>query len=69
MIRIFSPFGDITTLMVWQKGVIPFFGFFSIIFIFIQNPIRIRGGEHREEDFKIAWPKADPKCLIILTPT
>ena len=26
----FSPFGDITTLMVWQKGVIPFFGFFSI---------------------------------------
>ncbi len=26
----FSPFGDITTLMVWQKGVIPFSGFFSI---------------------------------------
>ena len=26
----FSPFGDITTLMVWQKGVIPFTGFFSI---------------------------------------
>ena len=26
----FSPFGDITTLMVWQKGIIPFFGFFSI---------------------------------------
>ena len=26
----FSPFGDITTLMVWQKGVIPFLGFFSI---------------------------------------
>ena len=26
----FSPFGDITTLMVWQKGVIGFFGFFGI---------------------------------------
>ena len=26
----FSPFGDITTLMVWQKGVIAFTGFFSI---------------------------------------
>ena len=26
----FSPFGDITTLMVWQKGVIPFFDFFKI---------------------------------------
>jgi len=26
----FSPFGDITTLMVWQKGVVGFFGFFSL---------------------------------------
>ncbi len=26
----FSPFGDITTLMVWQKGVIDFFGFFAL---------------------------------------
>ncbi len=26
----FSPFGDITTLMVWQKGIIPFFGFFAL---------------------------------------
>ena len=26
----FSPFGDITTLMVWQKGVIHFFGFFAL---------------------------------------
>lgn len=28
----FSPFGDITTLMVWQKGVIPFQDFFKIFF-------------------------------------
>ena len=28
----FSPFGDITTLMVWQKGVVGFWGFF-VLFI------------------------------------
>jgi NhaD family Na+/H+ antiporter len=28
----FSPFGDITTLMVWQKGIIDFWGFF-VLFI------------------------------------
>ncbi len=26
----FSPFGDITTLMVWQKGVVPFGAFFAL---------------------------------------
>lgn len=26
----FSPFGDITTLMVWQQGIIPFNGFFDL---------------------------------------
>ncbi len=26
----FSPFGDITTLLVWQKGVVPFAHFFSL---------------------------------------
>ena len=26
----FSPFGDVTTLMVWQTGVIPFFDFFAL---------------------------------------
>jgi len=26
----FSPFGDITTLMVWQKGLIDFWGFFAL---------------------------------------
>lgn len=26
----FSPFGDITTLMVWQKGILPFFHFFKL---------------------------------------
>ncbi|HEY8926602.1 MAG TPA: sodium:proton antiporter NhaD [Polyangia bacterium] len=27
----FSPFGDITTLMVWQRGVVPFTGFFALL--------------------------------------
>lgn len=26
----FSPFGDITTLMVWQKGIVPFWDFFAL---------------------------------------
>ena len=26
----FSPFGDITTLMVWQKGMLPFWAFFKL---------------------------------------
>jgi len=26
----FSPFGDITTLMVWQRGIVDFFGFFKL---------------------------------------
>lgn len=35
----FSPFGDITTLMVWQKGVIDFFGFFQIFLPSVVNYI------------------------------
>lgn len=26
----FSPFGDITTLMVWQRGIVEFWGFFNL---------------------------------------
>lgn len=33
----FSPFGDITTLMVWQKGIIDFFGFFALILPSVVN--------------------------------
>ncbi|VUD47357.1 Na(+)/H(+) antiporter NhaD [Thalassocella blandensis] len=33
----FSPFGDITTLMVWQKGVIDFFTFFHLIIPSVVN--------------------------------
>ncbi|MFI3188050.1 MAG: sodium:proton antiporter NhaD [Methylococcales bacterium] len=33
----FSPFGDITTLLVWQKGVVPFTDFFSLLLPAIIN--------------------------------
>jgi NhaD family Na+/H+ antiporter len=33
----FSPFGDITTLMVWQKGQVQFFEFFHIFFPSLVN--------------------------------
>lgn len=33
----FSPFGDITTLLVWQKGIVPFADFFSLLIPAIVN--------------------------------
>ena len=33
----FSPFGDITTLMVWQKGIIEFTGFFQLFIPSVVN--------------------------------
>ncbi len=33
----FSPFGDITTLMVWQKGVVDFWTFFALFFPSLLN--------------------------------
>jgi len=33
----FSPFGDITTLLVWQKGIVPFAHFFSLFLPSIVN--------------------------------
>ncbi len=33
----FSPFGDITTLMVWQKGIVDFWGFFVLFLPSVVN--------------------------------
>ncbi|TAN50417.1 MAG: sodium:proton antiporter [Methylococcaceae bacterium] len=33
----FSPFGDITTLLVWQKGVVPFTSFYALLIPSIVN--------------------------------
>ena len=53
----FSPFGDITTLMVWQSGKIDFFGFFVLFFPALLNyliPAVI---------FNFALPKDTPEPL------
>jgi Na+/H+ antiporter NhaD/arsenite permease-like protein len=34
----FSPFGDITTLMVWQKGMVPFADFFQLFLPSLVDP-------------------------------
>ena len=33
----FSPFGDITTLMIWQKGMVPFWEFFQLFLPAVVN--------------------------------
>ena len=42
----FSPFGDITTLMVWQKGIVDFFTFFSLFIPSVVNYIIPAGLMH-----------------------
>lgn len=42
----FSPFGDITTLLVWQKGVVPFTDFFSLLIPAIVNFVLPAGIMH-----------------------
>ncbi|WP_448566899.1 sodium:proton antiporter NhaD [Thalassotalea ganghwensis] len=53
----FSPFGDITTLMVWQSGNVHFFGFFNLFIPALVNfivPAIIMG---------VAIPALQPKAL------
>jgi Na+/H+ antiporter NhaD/arsenite permease-like protein len=54
----FSPFGDITTLLVWQKGVVPFGDFFSLLVPALVNMIVPAAIMH----FFI--PKERPEALI-----
>ncbi|MEE9451809.1 MAG: sodium:proton antiporter NhaD [Gammaproteobacteria bacterium] len=53
----FSPFGDITTLMVWQKGVIPFQDFFKL---FVPSAVSFLVPAMI---MQFAVPKAKPKGL------
>lgn len=52
----FSPFGDITTLMVWQKGFIPFQDFFKIFFPSVAGFVIPAACMH------LAVPKLKPDC-------
>ncbi len=53
----FSPFGDITTLMVWQDGKLPFFGFFALFVPSIVNFIVPAACMH------FAIPKGRPPAI------
>jgi Na+/H+ antiporter NhaD/arsenite permease-like protein len=67
----FSPFGDITTLMVWQAGHVPFSGFFAILLPSVVNwlvpavclSFAIRGGQ---PSAVTDWPKLEPGALPVL---
>lgn len=54
----FSPFGDITTLMVWQKGVVHFSGFFKLFLPSLVNFIVPAAIMH------FAIPKARPEPIF-----
>ena len=53
----FSPFGDITTLMVWQKGIISFTGFFALFVPALVNWLVVAS------ILNFAVPKVQPKPL------
>jgi NhaD family Na+/H+ antiporter len=52
----FSPFGDITTLMVWQKGIVDFFTFFTLFVPSVVNYVIPAAIMH------FAVPKVTPKA-------
>jgi len=54
---VFSPFGDITTLMVWQKDIISFTGFFALIVPAVVNWLVVAS------ILNFAVPKVQPKPL------
>ncbi|WP_174624904.1 sodium:proton antiporter NhaD [Candidatus Methylobacter favarea] len=53
----FSPFGDITTLLIWQKGIVPFADFFSLLIPAVVNFVLPAAIMH----FKI--PKERPEAV------
>jgi NhaD family Na+/H+ antiporter len=58
----FSPFGDITTLMVWQKGIIDFFGFFNLFVPALVNFLVPAMLMHR------AVPDLSPESSSVIVP-
>lgn len=54
---VFSPFGDITTLMVWQKNIIDFSGFFALFVPALVNWLVVAS------ILNFAVPKVQPKPL------
>ena len=58
----FSPFGDITTLMVWQKGMVDFFGFFALFIPALVNWLVPAALMHR------AVPDRQPETSSVAVP-
>ena len=69
----FSPFGDITTLMVWQAGKVPFGGFFALLLPSFVNwlvpamcmSVAIRDGEPVAVE-KQPWPQSGAVQVLAL---
>ncbi len=53
----FSPFGDITTLMVWQKGIVDFWTFFNLVIPSVVNYVIPAAIMH------FAVPKLSPRAV------
>jgi Na+/H+ antiporter NhaD/arsenite permease-like protein len=72
---VFSPFGDITTLMVWQKGIVDFAGFFPLVVPSLVNwlvpaavmAFAVEGGRPSVPDERVALEAgAVPAGLLFL---
>ncbi len=55
----FCPFGDITTLMVWQKGIIDFWGFFQLFIPSMVNFLIPAAIMHFAVPTEVPKPRAD----------
>lgn len=69
----FSPFGDITTLMVWQRGILDFFTFFSLFVPSVVNyivPAAVMsffvGDERPDAETEVAFMRRGAKVIMAL---
>jgi len=69
----FSPFGDITTLMVWQKGIVDFFTFFALFVPSVVNYVVVAAimhffipDEKPQGDNEIEYMKRGAKRIMAL---
>ena len=73
----FSPFGDITTLMVWQKGVVDFWTFFTLFIPSLVNFVvpaalmhfAVPGGQPDAVDERIDMKRGARRIMILFMAT
>lgn len=69
----FSPFGDITTLMVWQKGLVDFWSFFALFIPSVINwlvpaalmSLAVPTGAPRASDERIAMKRGARRIMLL----